>query len=115
MLADKLCAPLAAVAGQPARHDLGYARAGVVNLFLFSDPPRGWRQVRVSQQRTQIDWARGSKDQVDIHFLPTERIMRVMDQLNTHSPASLHDFPLAEAKRLADKLEIYSTSGTTVS
>jgi hypothetical protein len=34
----------------------------------------------------------------------------VLDQLNTHSPTSLYlAFPPAEAKRLADKLEIHHT------
>jgi len=96
--------------GRPARHDPEYARDGVVNLFLVSEPLRGQRQVRLSERRTRIDFAHCIKDVVDVHYPHAERIVLVLDQLNTHSPASLYEaFPPAEAKRLADKLEIHYT------
>jgi hypothetical protein len=102
--------PRPARPGQPARHDPEYARAGVVNFFLVTEPLRGWRHVRVSDQRTRIDGAACIKELVDIHYPDAARIVLVMDQLNTHSPASLYDaFPPAEAKRLADKLESHHT------
>jgi len=103
-------APLPAEPGRPARRDPEYAREGVVNCFLVTEPLRGWRQVRVSTQRTRLDFAQCIQHLVDIHYPDAERIVLVMDQLNTHSPASLYDaFPPAEAKRLADKLEIHYT------
>ncbi len=103
-------APLPAAPGRAARHDPEYARNGVVNLFLVSEPLQGWRQVRLSTQRTRIDWAHCVKELVDVHYPTAERLVLVLDQLNTHSPASLYDaFPPAEAKRLADKLEIHYT------
>jgi hypothetical protein len=96
--------------GRVARHDPEYARNGVVNVFLVSEPLRGWRQVRVSDRRTRIDFAHCIEALVDVHYPDAERIVLVMDQLNTHSPASLYEaFPPAEAKRLADKLEIHYT------
>ena len=99
-------APLAP--GQPARHDPEYVRGGVVNLFLATEPLRGWRTVMVSDRRTRLDFAACVKGLVDVHFPDAERIVLVLDQLNTHSPASLYAaFPPAEAKRLADKLEIH--------
>jgi hypothetical protein len=102
--------PLPAQPGQTARHDPEYVRAGVVNLFIVCEPLRGWRQVRVSERRTRIDWAQCVRELVDTHYPDAERIVLVMDQLNTHSPASLYEaFPPAEAKRLADKLEIHYT------
>jgi DDE superfamily endonuclease len=102
--------PLPVAPGQPARHDPEYARDGVANLFLVTEPLRGWRQVRVSDQRTRIDWAHCIKDLVDVHYPAAERLVLVMDQLNTHSPASLYQaFPPSEAKRLADRLEIHYT------
>lgn len=102
--------PLPPTPGRPARHDPEYARGGVANLFLVSEPLRGWRQVRVSAQRTRLDFAACIKDLVDVHYPQVERIVLVMDQLNTHSPASLYAaFPPEEAKRLADKLEIHYT------
>jgi DDE superfamily endonuclease len=96
--------------GRPARHDPEYERQGVVNIFLVSEPLRGWRQVRVSERRTRRDWAACIKELVDVDYPAAERIVLVLDQLNTHTPASLYDaFPPAEAKRLADKLEIHYT------
>ena len=102
--------PLPMTPGHPARHDPEYIRGGVVNCFLIAAPLQGWRQVQVSAQRTRIDWAHCVRVLVDVHFPEAERIVLVMDQLNTHSPASLYAaFPPAEAKRLADKLEIHYT------
>jgi hypothetical protein len=102
--------PLPAAPGRSVRHDPEYARDGVVNLFLISEPLRGRRQVRLSARRTRIDFASCIKDLVDVHYPDAARIVLVMDQLNTHSPASLYEaFPPAEAKRLADKLEIHYT------
>jgi hypothetical protein len=109
-LVAEVRAPLPAQPGRPARHDPEYARAGVVNCFLVTAPLRGWRQVLLSQQRTRIDWAHCIKELVDVHYPDAEGIVLVMDQLNTHSPASLYEaFSPAEAKRLADKLEIHYT------
>jgi hypothetical protein len=65
-------------------------RDGVANLFLVTEPLRGWRQVRISDQRTRIDWAHCIKDLVDVHYPAAERLVLVMDQPNTHSPASLY-------------------------
>jgi hypothetical protein len=109
LLADTR-APLPAASGRLARHDPEYARDGVVNLFLVSEPLRGRRQVRLSERRTRIDFAHCIKDLVDVQYPQATGIVLVMDQLNTHSPASLYEaFPPAEAKRLANKLEIHYT------
>ena len=64
----------------------------------------------MSDQRTRLDWARCVKHLADVRYPDAERIVLVMDQLNTHSPASLYAaFPAAEAKRLADRIEIRHT------
>jgi hypothetical protein len=82
----------------------------VVNCFLVSEPLRGRRETRLSDRRTRIDWAHCIQELADVHYPDAERIVLVMDQLNTHSPASLYEaFPPAEAKRLADRLEIHYT------
>jgi hypothetical protein len=102
--------PLPASPGQPTRHDPEYVRGGVVNLFLATEPLRGWRTVLVSEQRTRLDFAACIQALVDVHYPEAEQIVLVLDQLNTHSPASLYAaFPPAEAKRLTDKLEIHHT------
>jgi len=89
---------LPAAPGRPAREDYEYARGGVCNLFMLSD------------RRARTDFARCIQELVDVHYPRAEKIVLVMDNLNTHSPASLYaTFPPAEAKRLADKLEIHHT------
>jgi hypothetical protein len=109
-LLGEVRAPLPPAPGRPARHDPEYVRGGVANLFLVTEPLQGWRAVQVSRQRTRLDFAQVIKQLVDVHYPDTERIVLVMDQLNTHSPASLYAaFPAAEAQRLSDKLEIHYT------
>ena len=103
-------APLLVRPGQPARLDYEYEREGVANLFLFCEPLRGWRWVTVTEHRTKRDWAHQIRELVDVWYPAAERIVLVMDNLNTHTPAALYEaFPPAEAKRLADKLEIHHT------
>lgn len=88
----------------------GVRTGGGGNCFLVTEPLRGWRQVQISERRTRLDFAHCIKDLVEVHYPAAERIVLVMDQLNTHSPASLYDaFPPAEAKRLADKLARHYT------
>jgi hypothetical protein len=102
--------PVPPAPGRPARRDPEYVRGGVANLFLVCEPLRGWRQVRVSDQRTRLDFAHCVRELVDVHYPDAERVVLVLDQLNTHSPASLYEaFAPAEAKRLADKLEVHHT------
>jgi DDE superfamily endonuclease len=102
--------PCPVAPGRPAREDHEYVRHGVGNLFLVTEPLAGWRQVTVSDRRTRIDWAHCIKDLVDIHYPDAEQIVLVQDNLNTHTPASLYEaFAPAEARRLADKLELHYT------
>ena len=97
-------------AGPAARQDYEYQRGGVCNLFLVTEPLAGWRDVMVSARRTRIDWAHCIRDLVDVHHPDAERIVLVQDNLNTHTTASLYQaFEPAEAKRLADRLELHYT------
>lgn len=96
--------------GQPVRTDYEYARHGSANLFLWTAPHLGRRGVTVTAQRTARDWAHAMRDLVDVAFPEAERIVLVLDNLNTHTPASLYrTFPPAEAKRIWDKLELHNT------
>ena len=102
--------PLPMAPGQPARCDYEYERHGVSALFMATEPLRGWREVVVSDRRTAVDFAHVIKDLVDVHYPDAERIVLVIDNLNTHTPASLYEaFEPTEAKRLAEKLEIHYT------
>ncbi len=102
--------PLPPRPGTPARQDYEYERRGTANLFLWYEPLAGVRHVVPTQRRTMVDWAHLVRELVDVRYPGAERIVLVMDNLNTHSPASLYAaFPPAEARRLANKLEIHHT------
>jgi DDE superfamily endonuclease len=102
--------PIACRKGQPLRYDFEYERNGTANVFLFVEPLKGWRRVEATERRTRIDWARQVKQLVDVDYKRAERITLVMDNLNTHSPASLYEaFEPSEARRLIQKLEIVHT------
>jgi hypothetical protein len=102
--------PLPAAPGHPERVDYEYRREGTANLFMCCEPLAGRRHVTVTERRTRIDWAEVVKDLVDVRYRDAERIVLVLDNLNTHTPASLYEaFPPAEAKRIADRLEIHYT------
>ena len=102
--------PRPPVPGHPARSDPEYRRGGVANVFLITEPLRGWRAVLVGAQRTRLDFAACVKELLDVHYPDAERVVLVMDQLNTHSPASLYAaFPPDEASRLAARLEVPHT------
>src|SRR5512144_936719 len=102
--------PLPPAPGRVERYDCMYVRNGTASLFLAFEPLAGWRNVAVTDSRKRGDWARFVKALVEERYRDAEQVIRVMDQLNTHSPASLYEaFPPAEAKRLADRLEIHHT------
>jgi len=102
--------PLPARPGDVAKYDYEYERNGTSNLFIFFAPLEAWRHVKVTDQRTMIDFAHCLRDLVDLHFPEAEKIVLVMDNLNTHKFASLYEaFAPAEARRIIDKLEIHYT------
>ena len=102
--------PLPTRPGQPARYDYEYERNGTANLFMLFAPLEGWRDVKVSERRTAVDYAQVLKELSDAHFPAAEKIVLVQDNLNTHKPASLYEaFPAAEARRLAERFEWHFT------
>ncbi|MCX6070558.1 MAG: IS630 family transposase [Chloroflexi bacterium] len=102
--------PLPVESGRPQRIDDHYQRNGTRNVFLACEPLRGWREIKVTERRTKQDWAHFVQELVDVHYPDVERIVLVMDNLNTHRPASLYEaFEPAEAKRIWDRVEIHYT------
>jgi hypothetical protein len=102
--------PIKAIPGHPARYDYEYERNGVCNLFMFFEPFGAKRYVSVTDRRTKTDWAYQIKELLDVHYPNVEKIILVMDNLNTHKGASLYEnFPPAEARRLFNRLEIQYT------
>jgi len=103
-------APVPQQPGQAARQDYEYVRQGVCSFFLTFAPLLGRRHITVTGQRTAKDFAAVIGDLVDVQFPSAEKIVLVLDNLNTHTKASLYEaFEPAQAKRLADKLEIHYT------
>jgi hypothetical protein len=102
--------PLPVRPGQVAKYDYEYERNGTSNLFIFFAPLQAWRHVKVTDQRTMVDFAHCMRDLVDLHFPEADKIVLVMDNLNTHKLASLYEaFAPAEARRIIEKLEIHYT------
>jgi hypothetical protein len=96
--------------GQCKRMDPEYYRCGVASVFMLSEALAGKRYVRVRSQRTQVDFAEIIRELCDELYPAAEKIVLVMDNLNTHTTASLYEaFEPVMARRLAEKLEIHYT------
>jgi hypothetical protein len=102
--------PLPLGPGMVERYDHEYVRHGVASLFLACEPLAGWRHVAVTEHRGRVDWAGFIRSLLDGRYRDAERVVLVMDQLNTHALASLYEaFPPEEAKRLAERIELHHT------
>lgn len=102
--------PLPPRPGIVERYDHEYVRNGVVSLFLACEPLAGWRHIAVTEHRRRGDWASFIRSLLDGRYAAAERVVLVMDQLNTHALASLYEaFPPEEAKRLAERIELHHT------
>ncbi len=102
--------PLPMTADHCQKYDSEYVRNGTANLFVATEPLAGWRHVKVTDARKRTDFAAFVRDLVDGRYKQASKVVLVMDNLNTHSIASLYEaFEPAEAKRIADRLEIHYT------
>jgi transposase len=96
--------------GKVEKFDTEYQRNGVSNLFIWSEPLTGKRKVKVTNHRKRKDWAIFIKELVDIDYPKAQKIVLVMDNLNTHTGASLYEiFSPEEAQRILERLEIHYT------
>jgi hypothetical protein len=102
--------PIPTTPGTPARVDDEYKRCGTANIFLCVEPLAGETHVKATEHRAKVDFAHFVRDLCDGPYRDAEKIVVVMDNLNTHAPASLYEaFPPSEARRLVKKLEIHYT------
>ncbi len=109
-LLDDVQEPLPIQPGKPQRIDYEYQREGVADLFMFFEPLAGKRFVKVTDQRTRKDWAHVMQELADILYPQAQKIVIVMDNLNTHSPASFYEtFEPEEARRLTNRFEFHYT------
>ena len=92
------------------KYDCEYVRKGSCSIFMFTEPLGQWREAHALPHRTSEDWAKEMKWLIDKAYPDAEKIVLVMDNLNTHTTASFYKvFPAEEAFRLSQKLEIHYT------
>jgi hypothetical protein len=103
-------APLPCQTGNPARQDYEYKRNGVADLFMLFEPLAGKRFVEVTEKRRKVEWAMVMKQVSDILYPKAEKIVVVLDNLNTHTPSAFYEtFAPEEARRLAERFEFHFT------
>jgi hypothetical protein len=102
--------PIPMKSGKAQKVDSEYKREGTCSIFLFTEPLVGWRYAEAFPRRTKIDWAHRVKWVLDNQYPDAEKVILVMDNLNTHVISSLYEaFPPEEAFRLSQRLEIHYT------
>ena len=107
---DHMRDPLPMRPGSVEKIDSEYKREGTCSIFIFTEPLGGWRYAEALPQRTKVDWANQVKRMLDEQYPEAEKVVLVMDNLNTHNTSSLYEaFPPEEAFRLSQRLEIHYT------
>jgi hypothetical protein len=102
--------PIPATPGQDLREDSEYVRRGTCSIFCWVEPLAGWRRVDAQPQRTRTDWAHQTERLLTLDYPDAEKVVLVMDNLNTHTIGSLYEaFDPARAFALAQRLEIHHT------
>jgi transposase len=102
--------PIACQPGQPARQDYEYKRNGVADLFMLFEPLQGKRFVEVTERRRRIEWATVMKQMADELYPEAEKIVVILDNLNTHTPSAFYEtFEPQEARRLVERFEFHFT------
>ena len=102
--------PLPPKPGHVAKQDSEYERLGTANVFMAVEPLAGKRTTQVTERRTRVDWARFVQMLLLTVYPTVEKVVLVMDNLNTHGIASLYEaFAPEIARALAARLEIHYT------
>jgi hypothetical protein len=102
--------PLPMEPGKTRCEDYEYERHGVCNVFLACEPLAGTRVTLTARQRTKQEWAEFVRRLAEEHYPTAEKIVLVVDNLNTHTLAALYEaFPVAQARRLCQRFEVHYT------
>lgn len=102
--------PIPASPGRDRQEDSEYVRHGTCSIFVWAEPLAGRRRVVARRQRTRLDWADEVDQLLSIDYPDAERVLLVMDNLNTHTLGSLYEaFEPVKARALAQRLEIHHT------
>ena len=102
--------PIPATKDHPRRVDYEYERAGTASIFLFCEALAGWRQVRVRERRTKVDWAVEMAELLQGRYAKAEKVILVCDNLNTHTMGAFYEaFDPETARSLVRRLEFRHT------
>ena len=102
--------PIPATAKHAKRVDYEYERAGTANIFMFTEPLAGWREVAVRPTKTKIDWAIEMARLMEGRFADCPKVIVVCDNLNTHTPGAFYEaFAPARARELVRRIEFRHT------
>lgn len=102
--------PIPATAQHGKRVDYEYERAGIANIFMFTEPLAGWRDVRVRETKTKIDWAVEMARLLEGRYADCEKVILVCDNLNTHTKGAFYEaFEPARARQLVRRIDFRHT------
>jgi hypothetical protein len=102
--------PIAATKRHARRVDYEYERCGTACIFMFTEPLAGWREVRVRDQRTKVDWAIEMERLLSTRYRTARKVILVCDNLNTHSKGAFYEaFPAQKARELVGRIEFRYT------
>jgi hypothetical protein len=102
--------PIPATAQHGMRVDYEYERAGTANIFMFTEPLAGWREVAVCETKTKLDWATEMARLLEGRYAACERVILVCDNLNTHTKGAFYEaFEPARARQLVRRIEFCHT------
>lgn len=109
-LVEEVRTPLPATKRHPRRVDYEYKRAGMANIFMFTEPLAGWRCVAVREKKTKIDWAVEMANLLEGRYAECEKVLVVCDNLNTHTPGAFYEaFEAARARAVVRRIEFHYT------
>lgn len=102
--------PIKATAKHPRRVDYEYERAGVANIFMFTEPLSGWREPTARESKTKVDWAIEMARLLEGRYAKCEKVILVCDNLNTHTKGAFYEaFEPTRARQLVRRLDFCYT------
>lgn len=102
--------PIPATKDHPKRVDYEYERAGVANIFMFTEPLSGWREIGVREFKTKVDWANEMARLLEGRYKNSEKVIVVCDNLNTHTKGAFYEaFEAERARSLVRRIEFHYT------
>ncbi len=102
--------PIAATKSKPKRIDYEYERAGVANVFMFTEPLSGWREITIREKKTKVDWAIAMAELLEGRYAKCEKVIVVCDNLNTHTMGAFYEvFEPERARSMVRRIEFHYT------